>query len=67
MIIIIIEKNIFIKIKFFYFQIQQKLLISDAKYWCQHNSRNVSHDFYVFWIFFTEGITVPRFTIVRYV
>ena len=52
MIIIIIEKNIFIKIKFFYFQIQQKLLISDAKYWCQHNSRNVSHDFYVFWIFF---------------
>ena len=32
MIIIIIEKNIFIKIKFFYVQIQQKLLISDAKY-----------------------------------
>ena len=53
MIIIIIEKKIFIKIKFFYFQIQQKLLISGAKYWCQQNSRNVSRDFYVFWIFFT--------------
>ena len=24
---------------------------------CQQNSRGVSHDSYIFWVFFTEGIT----------
>ena len=37
------------------------------KYWCQQNSRGVSHDSYIFWIFFGEGINVPSFIIVGYV
>ena len=37
------------------------------KYWCQQNSRGVSRDSYIFWIFFGWGITVPRFIIVGFV
>ena len=36
------------------------------KCWCQQNSRDVSHDSYIFWIFFRYGITVPSFTIAGY-
>ena len=34
------------------------------KCWCQQNSRSVSRDSYIFWIFFRWGITVPSFIIV---
>ena len=34
------------------------------KCWCQQNSRDVSHDLYIFWFFLREGITVPIFIIV---
>ena len=27
------------------------------KYWCQQNSRGMSRDLYIFWIFFVYGIT----------
>ena len=35
--------------------------------WCQQNSRGVSRDSYIFWIFLRQGITVPSFIIVEYV
>ena len=34
---------------------------------CQHNSESVSHDSYIFWIFFRSGITVRSFIIVGHV
>ena len=37
------------------------------KCWCQHNSRSVSRDLYIFWIFFREGITVPSSIMSGYV
>ena len=37
------------------------------KRWCQQNSRGVSRDSYIFWIYFMEGITVPSFIIAGYV
>ena len=36
------------------------------KCWYQQNSRGVSRDSYIFWIFFGQGITVPSFIIVWY-
>ena len=36
------------------------------KCWCQQNSRGVSLDLYIFWIFFMWGIPVPSFIIVEY-
>ena len=33
------------------------------KYWCQQNSKGVSCDFYIFWTFFKQGISVPSFII----
>ena len=35
--------------------------------WCQQNSRNVSRDLYIFFIFLREGITVQSFIIAGYV
>ena len=37
------------------------------KCWCQQNSRGVSRDSSIFWIFFWQGISVPGFIIVGYV
>ena len=37
------------------------------KCWCQHNSRGLSRDLYIFWILFGWGITVPSFIVVGYV
>ena len=37
---------------YLYLLIQQKLLIPVKKWGCQQNSMGVSHDFYIFWIFF---------------
>ena len=37
------------------------------KCWCQQNSKGVSRDSYIFWVFFSQGITVPSFMIVGYV
>ena len=34
---------------------------------CQRNSERVSHDSYIFWIFFRSGITVPSLIIVGHV
>ena len=41
-------------------------LFSVKKCWCQQNSRGVSLDSYIFWIFFRQGIIVPSFFIVGY-
>ena len=37
------------------------------KCWCQQSSMGVSHDSYIFLIFFRQGLTVPSFIIVGYV
>ena len=37
---------------------------SVKKCWCQQNSQSVSHDSYIFRIFFRQGITVASFIIV---
>ena len=37
------------------------------KCWCQQNSRDVSRDLYIFWIFLRSGITLPSVIIVGYV
>ena len=37
------------------------------KCWCQQNSRGVSSEWYIFWIFFMSGITLSSFIIVGYV
>ena len=36
-------------------------------YWCQQNSKGVSRDSYIFWVFFRLGIAVTSFIIVGYV
>ena len=36
------------------------------KFWCQQNSRSVSRDLYIFWIFFRQDITGRIFIIVGY-
>ena len=36
------------------------------KCWCQQNSRDVSSDLYIFWVFPRYGITAPSFIIVGY-
>ena len=36
------------------------------KCWCSENSRDVSHDLHIFWIFHRYGITVSSFIIVGY-
>ena len=42
------------------------MLFFDEKYWYQKNSRRVSRDLYIFWIF-SYGISVESFIIVGYV
>ena len=37
------------------------------KCWCQQNSRGVLRDWYIFWIFFRQGKSVPSSIIVGYV
>ena len=44
-----------------------KSLISSKKFWWQQNSKFVSRDSYIFWIFFGWGIIVASFIIVGYV
>ena len=39
----------------------------EEKCWCQQNSWCVSRDWYIFWIFFSYGITVLSFIFVGYV
>ena len=50
-----------------FFDITKNCWFPVKKCWCQQNSRAVSRDLYVFWIFFTSGIAVSSFIIVGYV
>ena len=45
----------------------EKLLISSEKILMLVEIKSESHDSYIFWTFFREGITVPNFIIVGYV
>ena len=49
---------------YLYYLIYQNLLISSQKMLMSAEIRGVSLDWYIFWTFFRQGITVPSFIIV---